>query len=118
MVNKAWIKTFKNHASLFKVLACHTKTAYAKKKTLKSAGDKELDLLIDVLKLINEGTIPLPKKHQVHLIRSKRLGKLAKLTDSFHEELKNSSRDSKLKFVTFFVSMYPKLLYSLFNLPK
>lgn len=86
-------------------------------KILNHASDSELNLLLKVLHLINQGHIPLKQKHYEVVIRSKREKKL-QLFESrqFLREKLKGSREDKLRLLKQFSKLFSILLHHLFNL--
>jgi len=87
-------------------------------KILSHASDSELNVLLKVLHLINQGHIPLKQKHHEVVVRSKREKKL-ELFESrqFLREKLKASREEKLKLLKQFSKLFSILLHHLFNAP-
>jgi len=84
---------------------------------LNHATDSELNTLLKLLHIINQGHIPLKQKHHELVVRSKREKKLHQFESrSFLRQKLLASREEKLKLLKQFAKLFSILLYHLFNL--
>lgn len=85
-------------------------------KILNHASDTQLNVLLKLLHLINQGHIPLQQKHHELVVRSKREKKLNQFESrQFLRQKLKSSREEKLKLLKQFAKLFAILLHHLFN---
>ena len=96
---------------LSKLYLCDKK--YQKKKLLKSASEKQLEILLNVLHLIVVGEIPIKKFHFETVKKSKRLPFVMTLQDNLSSLLEGTRR-AKEDFLCN-ISTYREMLHMLFN---
>jgi hypothetical protein len=87
------------------------------KKTLHFSDDRQLNILIKVVYLIVNGEIAISSQNFELVKKSKRVVFMKKHFGKKKEFIKllNSSREEKLKILSGLTSVYPYLLFGLFN---
>ncbi len=98
----------------FLYLLYKEKNARRTRLKLLKAERMQVWLVLRILFCISVGHIPIRKTHFLQVIRSKRRILLASLKFRF-QKLRTSSIREKRKFVLEFASLFPILLYPLFN---
>ncbi len=107
---------FLNVKDFFFFLYSHTPRQNSSR--LNNASDRELDTLIKFLHLACTGKIALKKHNFKALKKSRRLQPLRALfkrKDSYLECV-NTDREKKVNILKKFVTLYPNLFYTTFNL--
>ncbi len=83
---------------------------------LQAATDKQVTVLLSVLKCVASGEIPMKKNHLTQLVGSKREPKLRSLRNSTtYQKLLNGSQKEKVQFLSQFCANLQRLLHPLFN---
>lgn len=79
------------------------------------ATDKQLDCVLRILHLIGIKEIHLNSEFKEALTSNKKFNQISQFKSKQLNDMIHASREKKLKYLKQFNSLYPKLLYCMFN---
>jgi len=86
-------------------------------KTLNSASDEQIDVVLKILHLVGDAQIHVSEKFRDRLLNSKRSHKLTQLgSRTVFKQLMRKNRSEKLRTVKDFASLLPALLHLILHL--